>query len=139
MALDKNFKGNEAYVQRGSGWRIKRVTHIQLKIGTCIPYKGGCNACLPDHIKNKKVILNVLSHDKCALCGMYLQVYIPMFKDVIHQAFQSIGPILTKLTHQMLTYPVKLNEIPKFNMVTHLKINVMTIDDKFVLPLQLCK
>ena len=39
----------------------------------------------------------------------------------------------------MFTYPVKLNEIPKFEKVNHLKINVMTIDGKFVVPLQLSK
>ena len=39
----------------------------------------------------------------------------------------------------MLTYPVKLNEIPKFENANHLEINVMTMNNKFVVPLQLNK
>ena len=76
MAFDKILKSIEAHVQRGSGWRIKRITGIQLKINTYIPFKGGCNACLPDHIKKKKAILNVSSHDnKCFVWHVLASLY----------------------------------------------------------------
>ena len=50
-SYDKIIKTIEAYVQCGSGWRIRKVVGAQLKIGTYIPYKGGCKASLPKTLK----------------------------------------------------------------------------------------
>ena len=69
---------------------------------------------------------------------MFLLACIPLIMDAIQTYFQN-RPFLNKIDTSMLSYPVKLNEIPNFENVNNLKINVMTIDNKFIVPLQLSK
>ena len=76
LAFDKILKSIEAYVQRGSDWRIKRIAGIQLKMGTYISFKGGWNDCLTDQLKNKKAILNVSSNDNtCFVWHVLASIY----------------------------------------------------------------
>ena len=106
---------------------------------TYIPFKGGCNACLLDQIKNKKAILNVPSHDNMCFVWHVLASLYPLGQNCNTERISKYRPYINKIDCSMSTYPVKLNEILKFEKVNHLKINVMTIDGKFVVPLQLSK
>ena len=48
-------------------------------------------------------------------------------------------PYLDELNCSMLTFPVKIADIPKFESSNNLKINVMGVNEKFVVPIYLSK
>ena len=99
LAFDKILKCIEAHVQ-GSGWRIKRVMVSCLKWACMFAQSYQEN-------ENHPHVHHIITF---ALCGMHLQVYIPLVKDVMHQEFQRIH-YFNMINASMLTYLVKFNEI----------------------------
>ena len=58
--IDKICKSIEAYIQKGSGWRIARIMGLQVKFGGYRPHKGAGKILnnkykLPEWIKKRTV------------------------------------------------------------------------------------
>lgn len=63
QSLYKNF---EEYNDRGSGWTLKKIIHIEISTVVCDPLPGRTYFTEPTKIKNSKAILNIQNVDeKC--------------------------------------------------------------------------
>ena len=47
ISFVKILKSIDAFMHRGSGWRVKSMQNLSLKIGKYRPFKGGCLGAVP--------------------------------------------------------------------------------------------
>ncbi|XP_008178595.1 uncharacterized protein LOC103307910 [Acyrthosiphon pisum] len=64
--FDKLLREEADFKQKGSGWSLKVIETMQLRINIVNPLKGGTYIDLPKHVKDKRAIINVKNSDnKC--------------------------------------------------------------------------
>jgi hypothetical protein len=56
-------KSFSEYQRRGSGWRLRRVTQLEIHIGEFQPLRGKKHEPLPKSIASKKAIINMKNDD----------------------------------------------------------------------------
>ncbi|KAJ8915272.1 hypothetical protein NQ315_014780 [Exocentrus adspersus] len=128
----------EELCEKDSGWALLEVFHLKVNINNFSPLKGGTSTyvSLPDFISRKRAVINVKNNDSfCFLWAVVLALYpaenkhperitsYPHFKDV--------------LKYDSIQFPIKLNDIKKFEKLNGLCINLYCIEKKNVLPLSL--
>jgi hypothetical protein len=60
---EKMLKSFSEYQRRGSGWRLRRVTQLEIHIGEFRPLRGKKHEPLPKSIASKKAIINMKNDD----------------------------------------------------------------------------
>jgi hypothetical protein len=60
---EKMLKSFSEYQRRGSGWRLRRVTQLEIHIGEFQPLRGKKHEPLPKSIASKKAIINMKNDD----------------------------------------------------------------------------
>jgi ATPase subunit of ABC transporter with duplicated ATPase domains len=60
---EKMLKSFSEYQRRGSGWRLRRVTQLEIHIGEFRPLRGKKHEPLPESIASKKAIINMKNDD----------------------------------------------------------------------------
>ncbi|CAB3984363.1 Hypothetical predicted protein [Paramuricea clavata] len=64
---EKMLKPFSEYQRRGSGWRLRRVTRLEIHIGEFRPLRGMKHEPLPKSIASKKAIINMKNdNDECS-------------------------------------------------------------------------
>ena len=135
ISFEKILNSIEAYVKKGSGWRIKNIRNVCIKIAKYSTYRGGCISELPKELSTKRAILNLTTNDnKCflwsVLAGLFPSLQNP-YCVTKYKRFQNI------LNTSMLTYLVPITLINAFEIANNIKINVMGYNKKNVIPLRL--
>jgi hypothetical protein len=133
---EKMLKSFSEYQRRGSGWRLRRVTQLEIHIGEFQPLRGKKHEPLPKSIVSKKAIINMKNDDdKC-------------FKWAITRALNPIDKnserITTELKEQSeelnweeTEFPTPLNNIMKFEKNNNIYVNVFSADESLkVYPLR---
>ncbi|XP_060855588.1 uncharacterized protein LOC132933299 [Metopolophium dirhodum] len=57
--FDKLLREEADFKQKGSGWSLKVIETMQLRINIVNPLKGGTYIDLPKHVKDKRAIINI--------------------------------------------------------------------------------
>ena len=55
----------DQFVQRGSGWQLKKIDRIDIHFGKYVPNVGGCHLDLPEWIRKKRAVLNIKTRVDC--------------------------------------------------------------------------
>uniref|UniRef100_T1JU36 DNA-directed DNA polymerase n=1 Tax=Tetranychus urticae TaxID=32264 RepID=T1JU36_TETUR len=129
----------DQFTQRGSGWILSNINHIDLLIGKYIPHAGGCNSSkLPPRLKNKKCLI---SPDCSTDCFMY-SILIGLHKTETHCGkISNYTQFIKYYDFSMVRGMVSLNQIPKFERANHVSVNVYTyaFETERVCPLKVSK
>lgn len=73
QSLYKNF---EEYNDRGSGWTLKKIIHIEISTVVYDPLPGRTYFTEPTKIKNSKAILNIQNVDEKCFYGVFWRLFI---------------------------------------------------------------
>ena len=126
----------EAFNSSGSGWYLDRVLQLKLSLCKFIPFKGGsCRYVhsLPDVIKQKKAVLCIDSpDDRCFLYAVIASLYKSDSKNP--QRYLQYKRFEKKIHTNFLKYPVTLKDIPHFEDMNNLSINIYAFE-KMLYPL----
>ena len=117
-AISKILKKFEEWVSEGSGWVMKRINSITLKIARYHPIKGKSYIKTPEKIVNKHAIINIQNEDEKCFLYSYIASKYPVENN--KQSVYSYTKKLEELTStkqliydpQDITMPV--NKIKKF-------------------------
>lgn len=128
-AFTKILKRIEDFINLGSGWNIKNIDFIELNIGRYKDLNGGCQyASLPQSIKNKKCTLTVKSFkNMCFIFSILAAIFPNKNNKTLCSTYQKY---LKYLKYSFLTFPVQICEIPKFEQVNKLQINVYGFENE---------
>lgn len=115
----------DQFVQRGSGWQLRRLDRVILQFGKYIARVGGCHAQLPDWIQKKHATINIQTDKYCfvysVLAGLHPTDDHPERPKQYQEYFTSydftgIGEV------------VSISDIVKFEKNNNISINVYTLD-----------
>ena len=134
---EKMLKSFSEYQRRGSGWRLRRVTQLEIHIGEFRPLRGKKHVPLPKSIANKKAIINMKNDDN------------ECFKWAVTRALNPTNThpkrISSKLKEQSkelnlegISFSTPLSDIKKFEENNNTGVNVFSADESLkVYPLQI--
>lgn len=128
----------EDFQERDSGWSLKEIIYLMININRYVPLiAGGLNTYvpLPKKILSKKAVVNVRNSDEfCFLWSIVAALYrVTHHTDRVNSYPHYSKAILpdkrTQLTYTGIDFPMKLRDIPKFERMNKLSINVYGIQN----------
>ncbi len=106
----------------GSGWNIDEILFIDIHILKSDPLKASSYIDLPSVIKNRKAVINIKNKDnKCFLWSILAHLHPPHFHDERVSHYKKYE---NTLNTKDLKFPMALNDIPKFEKMNNLSVNV---------------
>src|SRR5436190_7371272 len=126
QAIDKIKTEKSECELKGSGWCCRRVLRVELRVAKYNPLRGESCIQLPDKITNKRATINVLNFDqncfKYAVLGKFVSKNahrVPSYRK--HE---------NRYDWSCISFPVKLEDIPKFERKNNISINVYGLENK---------
>jgi hypothetical protein len=68
------------YLGKSSGWRLKEVLHLNIKIDVNKPLRGSSYVELPKFIKDKKAVINIQNTDNACFKWCVLRALNPVIR-----------------------------------------------------------
>jgi hypothetical protein len=134
----------QEYTNKGSGWRVKNINKLEIKIGKYLPLYGSCFIELPSKLKYKRAIINIKNND--GMCFLY-SIISTIFKPKELRRKVNVNfckKFISKFNLNNIKFPMELKNISKFeklNKHLNLSINVYEWNSKkdIILPLIISK
>jgi hypothetical protein len=128
------------YQAEGSGWIYDSTKLWCLYVYKYAPLKPKSYIPTPPAIKSKHAVLNIQNNDnKCFLWSILAALHPRSYKENANQVFY-YKSYENELNMSNITYPVKLNDIDKFERQNNISVNVFGIEDgKLIYPLKITK
>ena len=141
-AFKKIRESIDSFIRNGSNWVVKKIQYIDLHIGNYRDIRGGCihAAQLPARFKNKQSLLNIQCRDnKCFIYNVIAKLYPMSQKSKNYRRVTNYKKYVKYFNMRGITYPVKLCDVPKFEKLNNLIINVFSYEDNEIYPLYISK
>nr|DAC81386.1 TPA_asm: PolB [Parasteatoda house spider adintovirus] len=136
-AFGKIILSFDEFVNRGSGWTLDEVNYLELNTAKYIPLNGSSFIPLPPEIVKKKAVLNIRNSDnKCFLWSVLAALH-PCSDRKSANRVNKYREFENELALSGITFPMKLNQISKFEKINNLSINVFGCENKDIFPLHL--
>ncbi|XP_073999570.1 uncharacterized protein [Rhodnius prolixus] len=121
---------------KGSGWSVKNLDGVLLRVNRFQPL-GGCSFIpLPPHIANKKAVINVQNTDD--RCFKYAILSRLVEKDP--QRVSKYKNLEHSYNFDCISFPTPLHEVKKFEKYNNISVNVFALGEKGnVYPLKVVK
>ncbi|XP_074108432.1 uncharacterized protein LOC141533439 [Cotesia typhae] len=128
----KLLKKVEEFNQKDSGWSLVEINNLVVTMSTFLPLQAGESTYmqLPKDIQYKRAVLNIKNFDEyCFLWCIVAALYEPQTghpeRTTSYPHFSSV------LNYEGIKIPVALRDIPKFEKLNNLSINVYGIESEF--------
>ncbi|CAH1122130.1 unnamed protein product [Ceutorhynchus assimilis] len=131
----------EEFQERDSGWALYEIWYIRVNINSYNPISVGLSTYvdLPKFIKDTKCVINIKNSDVYCFIWSVLCALVPTLKNKNVSRSSTYKPFLSKLKYENISFPIALRDIPKFESMNKLAINVFCIKKREILPLMLSK
>ena len=128
----------EAFVKsekEGSGWILLHCQKLRLRIARYKPLKGGSYIQLPKALSVKKACLNIKNEDeKCFIWSVLAGLHPVSWKDHNNRVSNYI-PFEDELNMNGILLPMEIPDIPKFELMNKISINVFGYESQKIFPL----
>merc|ERR1711936_1234434 len=112
----------DEWLKDGSGWRIQSMDEFILKICKYTPMQGSSYIESPKKIRNTHSVVNIQNEDdKCFLYSVLAKLH-PVEKNT--ERVSNYEPYIDELKTNGISMPMRLQQIPKFEKMNNLTINV---------------
>ena len=134
---DRVLENFAKYQRNGSGWRLKRIEHLDVRVLENKPLKGASYIPLPEKLKNKRAIINMKNDDNMCFKWAVTRALNPVERNP-----GRITKVLKEQSKQYnwegIDFPTTLRDIRKFEKNNNVFVNVFGFDDdkKCVYPLR---
>lgn len=141
FVLEKILKKLEEFQERDSGWSMREILHLKVHINTYHPITVNSYFVLPDTIQNRKAIINIKNKDDFCFLWAVTSALHPAEKNSNH--ISSYPHYSRILKYDGIKFPIQLKDVPKFEDMNSLSINVYTLeninkdDEHVVVPVSL--
>ena len=129
----------DEWVKNGSGWTIKNVNTFDLDVCKYKPARGSSYIPTPKSIAKKQAIINPQNKDKECFKWAVVAALHPVKQDA--ERISKYQEYSEELDFTGISFPVKVSDIPKFEKLNNLPINIYAIEEegKLVNPLYISK
>ncbi|XP_046753068.1 uncharacterized protein LOC124416188 [Diprion similis] len=119
----------EDFQEKDSGWSLTEIINLTVNINKYVPLRGGVFTYtpLPKDIQNQKAVVNIRNSDSyCFLWSVTAALFPATNKNP--NEVSSYPHFSSVLRYDGLNFPMSLDQIPKFEKLNDLSINVYSID-----------
>ena len=125
----------DEFQQKGSGWVVRKVEHLDVHISRYQPLRGSTYVKLPKYIQDKKAVINVKNNDNecfkwAILAGLYPE-------NQHAERVSKYKKYSNYLNFGNLHMPLKITDVSKFEKMNNLSICVYEYDGRHILPLHI--
>lgn len=132
------------FEKKDSGWSLVKIQYLDMNVNKFNPLRGSSYIDLPLDIKNKNAVINVKNNDhECFRWAVLSGLYKPTHNS---NRYTSYLPHRNKLKFDNISFPIKINDIHKFEKLNDLSVNVFGLEfdsksklNKIIGPLHLTK
>ena len=125
----------EEFQERDSGWALSRILNLIVNVNKLNPMRAGCYFEVPREIATKRAVINVSTTDNACFAW---SVVAALYPDEKYTERESSYPHYTTVLYLAgIEFPITFKDIPKFERLNAVSINVYDIDNKQVFPLRL--
>lgn len=125
---------------QGSSFVLSHINELMINLSRFDPISGSSYINLPKFLSDKKAIINVQNKDQqCFKWAVLSAIYQPKSNSSMQSSYAQYH---SKLNFKGLSFPIKLNDINKFEQINQsISINVYFFEpnDKKIRPLRLTK
>ncbi len=128
------------YQREGSGWILEGINSCEVNISKYTPLRGSSYIDLPIKIKNKQCCLNVKNKDNECFKWAILSALHPVDGKSHPDRVNNYKIYENELKFNSIKLPVKVSDVPKFENLNSMNVNVFGYDEKFnIYPLHTSK
>ncbi|XP_074034146.1 uncharacterized protein [Leptinotarsa decemlineata] len=117
------------FQHRDSGWTIEKILYLEVNVNKFSPLGGSSYIKLPKLIESKKSVVNVVNQDHYCFAWAVTSALYPASARVCE--LSSYPHFSTVLNVAGMEFPVKLKDIPKFEVMNNCSINVYGLENTF--------
>lgn len=128
-AFDKLLTEQSEHQGKGSGWSLKSIIGLELRINKYYPLRGCKHISLPAFIANKKAVVNVKNQDDYCFKYSIWAKNVPRNPQRVRNYIDN-AEMNAAYDWDCINYPVKLKSIPKFEQINNISINIFGIEKK---------
>jgi len=128
------------FISKKSGWSLKSIDCLQLRINKVNPLKGGSTYLdLPSHIKKKKAVINIKNNDnECFKYSILTKYNNRLNKSKFNKKYFDMLETKSGLNFKCIDFPTPITQIKKFEKINNVSINIYSLDDKnLIFPLHI--
>ena len=126
-ALGKILNDLDNYLKNGSGWTLEKVLKVYINVARYKPLKGHSFIELPSKLKSTKAIINIQNTNDHR-CFIY-SVLAALHPVQDAQRVTKYIPFIHELNLSGIDMPMKLQQIPKFEKLNKISVNVFGYDE----------
>ena len=124
--------------REGSGWVLDKILQIEVHTATLDPLQASSYIELPKKIKHSKGVINIKNkHDNMCFLWSVLAHLHPMTDNSTR--VNQYQPFQQELNVEGITFPTPIHQIPKFEQMKNISINVFGLENDVVVPIQLSR
>lgn len=127
----------DEFQERDSGWALSSILNLTVNINKYNPMRAGCHIKLPRKIMLKRAIINVKSQDDACFAWAVVAALYPAELNSDRQS--SYPHYETVLNVQGLNFPLKIEQVKKFEQLNDISINVYTLVQEKTQPIRISK
>ncbi|XP_066599932.1 uncharacterized protein [Prorops nasuta] len=127
----------EEFQERDSGWALSKIINIVIQIIKYHPMTASSYIKLPQWIQNKHAVINVKNRGKDCFAWSIMTGLFPAKKNC--NLLSSYPHYKNYLNFEGLEFPISIKDIPKFEKLNKISINVFVTEKKKILPTHLTK
>ncbi|XP_057324658.1 uncharacterized protein LOC130667184 [Microplitis mediator] len=123
----------EEFHQKDSGWSLSEIINLIVNISRYAPLQVGFSTYvnLPQDIKQKKAVLNIKNNDVYCFLWCIKAALFPA-RNNHPERVSSYQHVDAVFNYQGIRFPISLKDIPKFEKLNNLRINVYGIESETV-------
>ncbi|XP_072400352.1 uncharacterized protein [Diabrotica undecimpunctata] len=115
--------------EKESGWSLLQIQSLEVNINKYNPLRSSSYIRLPRQIEMKKAIINIMNKDEaCFGWAVNASIFDPTGKSNLTTSYPHYTSLLK---FHNIEFPMKLSDIPKFELLNNISINVFGISECF--------
>ena len=148
--LDQMLSSLFSFTSHGSGWMLKVIDGLYVTLVSYVPIRGSSYLALPSDLQSMNCLLNIRNREDN---NCFLYCYVAAWHFTYAQSlYENVGwRMRTKpetystsnpMTHQPVgdfEMPMAFNQIPRFENLNKVQVNVFRYQKKDLIPLRISK
>ena len=122
------------FTTHGSGWTLSKIIGLQLNINKYNPMRASSYIALPSKIQHKLACVNVRNKDEACFFWAVTSALYPADRSKQPNRTSSYPHYEEVLKTEGMTVPVTINQIPKFEQMNNMSINLYALEHDDVYP-----
>ncbi|KAB0795158.1 hypothetical protein PPYR_11997, partial [Photinus pyralis] len=122
------------YQEEGSGFALQEIHNLKVNINKYVPIRGGISTFIktPEFIARKHAVINVKNNDEFCFLWAIVSALYPANNHV--DRVSKYPHFDTVLNRGNIQFPIKLNDVKKFEKLNNLSINLYCVEKQRVMP-----